>query len=117
MARLVGLLRSPRNLESLATGLAQEGQELDAFLEGLMPLVDESIYALREWIEAFECVQDSLTAQNRSASPSSIIGYVQCTAEFASHSEKCGTLPDLIRAMLDQYGFEGEEGCFTGATE
>lgn len=114
---LLERFRSARNLGSLVAGLAREGQTVDAFVESLLSAVDESSFGLESWILSFELVQDSLVEQNRSAKPSSIMGYVQCTAEFASQAGTGGPLPDLVGAMLAEHGFDGEEGCQTPAPE
>ncbi|MBK1878416.1 hypothetical protein [Pelagicoccus mobilis] len=114
---LIDGLGSARSVEALVAGVSQEGRTVDEFLSGLSSSVDESIYSIDAWLEAFERVLARLVEENRRASPTSILGYVQCTAEFASQTAVHERLPDLIQSMLDEYGFEGEEGCVSGGAE
>ncbi|EDY85103.1 hypothetical protein VDG1235_4738 [Verrucomicrobiia bacterium DG1235] len=111
---LITHLQSPRNLESLLAGLAAEGRTADRFLAGLRTLVDESKFGISAWLESIEIVQSRLTKDGRGASPSSIVGYIQCSAEFGSGVGNTEELATLVLGMLEQYGFEGQEGCGTG---
>lgn len=111
IASLIGLLRSPRNAEQLVSSC---GASLGAFLGKLRVLVDESPFELGAWVEAFELVQAHLVREGRAASPESIVGYIHCTADFASGPACDGSLARTVLEMLERYGFEGQEGCSTG---
>lgn len=114
-AKLVERMGSPRDLDALVTGLAQEGRGVDVFFEELLVWVDESNFRLEAWIEAFEVLGEFLRKAGRSSSPTSMINYVHCTAEFASSGQDRSSLPDLVESMLEQYGFDGDEGrCSSG---
>ncbi|MDQ8185927.1 hypothetical protein [Pelagicoccus sp. SDUM812002] len=106
--------KSSRTLDTLAEGLVREPDGVDGFMRQLRTLVDESDFDLAAWLGAYECVQTHLSAAGRSASPSSIVGYVQCSAEFGGSAENRDSLPGIIGDMLEKYGFEGQEGCGTG---
>ncbi len=111
---LVREFKSSRTLDAFVHGAADESQGVPGFLSELRSLVDESSFDFSSWLGAFEVVQTHLIANARRASVSSIVGYVQCSAEFGGSSESRESLPEIISGMIDQYGFEGQEGCGTG---
>lgn len=106
-------LRSPRNFDSLVSGIVAGGGSVEGFLKNLRALVDESSFSLAAWFSAIEVVQARLVREGRSASPDSIVGYIQCTAEFGAGVGQGEGLAAIVLSMLDQYGFEGQEGCAT----
>ncbi len=110
---LMGGFKSARTLDVL---LRSEAGELDGFLKRLRNLVDDSAFGFAAWLAAFECVQTHLSSNGRSASADSVLGYVQCSAEFGGSAESRSTLPEIIEGMLEQYGFEGQEGCGTSTS-
>ncbi len=111
---LLDAFNSSRTLDALTVSLGDETEGLDAFLMRLRVLVDESAFDLAAWLGAFEAVQSYLIRDGRRASASSILGYVHCSAEFGGSPENRESLPELVGAMLAQYGFEGQDGCSTG---
>lgn len=108
---LLQSLRSPRTLEILVDA---KGTELDGFLENLKRLADSSPYALADWFDAYEHLQARLVRDGRMAAPDSIIGYIHCSADFASGGGPQAPLTSLVLEMLERYGFEGQDGCSTG---
>lgn len=114
---LVDTLPTARTLDVLVSGLARSGVEAESFFGDLLACSDESDFSLAEWFESIECVQAHLAESNRTAGPASLLGYVHCTAEFASHTNSRESLPSLIAAMLREHGFSGEEGCANGVSE
>lgn len=108
---LVGLLRSPRNLEYL---IEEEKGRLEDFLDRLKDVADGSNYPIEEWVEAFEHVRAQLVKEGRTATPDSIVGFVHCSSEFASGGGQELPLASVVVDMLERYGFEGQEGCATG---
>lgn len=106
-------MQSCRNFESLLAGLAQEGAGLDSFLGNVRGRVDESNFDLASWVASFEEVQAYLVDSSRSATPSSILGYIKCSADLGERMNPCESLLAVVRGMLDQYGFEGQQGCGT----
>lgn len=111
---LVREFKSSRTLDAFVQGAADESQGVPGFLSEFRSLVDESSFDFASWLGAFEVVQTDLITNARRASVSSIVGYVQCSAEFGGSSESHESLPEIISGMIDQYGFEGQEGCGTG---
>lgn len=111
---LIEGMRSPRNFDALVTGIVNCGGSVQGFLRSLRALVDESAFSLAAWFTAIEVVQARLVRDARSASPESIVGYIQCTAEFGAGVGRGEGLAAIVLSMLDQYGFEGQEGCATG---
>lgn len=111
---LIREFKSSRTLDAFVQGAAEESRGVPGFLADLRSSVDESSFDFGAWLGAFEEVQAHLVANGRQASVSSIMGYVQCSAEFGSGSESRESLPEIIAGMLGQYGFEGQEGCGSG---
>ncbi|MDQ8182361.1 hypothetical protein [Pelagicoccus sp. SDUM812005] len=105
---------SSRTVDALVVGVSDEAGGIDGFLDQLKELVDESAFDLRAWLSAFESVESHLATKGRWATASSILGYLQCSAEFGGSSENRQSLPEIVDGMLEQYGFEGQEGCGTG---
>ncbi|MDQ8197563.1 hypothetical protein QEH56_05350 [Pelagicoccus enzymogenes] len=114
LLQLLSAFKNARTLDACARGTSGEDGGLDGFLQRLRALVDESSFDLASWLAAFECVQSHLAANGRVSSASSVVGYVQCSAEFGGSSENRQSLPEIIEAMLEDYGFEGQEGCGIG---
>lgn len=101
---------SSRALDGFVAG----GDGADKLVTKLRALVDASDFDWSAWLAAFERVHTHLAARGRSASPSSIVGYVQCSAEMGGASEIRRRLPEVVSEMLEHYGFEGQEGCGVG---
>lgn len=110
---ILAVMQSSRNFHALLAGLAEEQQSLDVFLRDFCALVDDSSFDFEAWMASYELVQRNLTEHGRSATPGSITGYIQCAAEFGDSLENRDSLPEIISGMLEQYGFEGQEGCGT----
>lgn len=113
---LIDGFQSPRVFDSLLASAAEEESGLDGFLEKLRTLVDGSAFDQASWLAAFEIVKGSLLGSGRVASSASILGYLQCSAEFGDSPGGRDGLVEIVKSMLDQYGFEGQEGCGTGRT-
>jgi hypothetical protein len=106
--------KSSRTLDAWVDGCVEEAGGIVGMLALLRASVDESAFDLASWLAAFEGVQVYLASRGRSASVSSVLGYLQCSAEFGGSGENRQSLPEIIDGMLEQFGFEGQEGCGLG---
>lgn len=113
IATLAKGFASPRTLDALLQGVVGYSGGIDGFLSQLRDLVDDSAFDFASWLGAFEMVESHLIKAGRTASAGSIVGYVQCSAEFGGGAENHESLVEIIGGMLSQYGFEGQEGCGT----
>lgn len=113
VACLIEGFQSPRVFDSLLASVAEEETGLDGFLEKLQTLVDGSAFDLASWLAALEIVKAFLLQSGRFASSASMLGYLQCSAEFGDSPGGRDGLVAIVTSMLDQYGFEGQEGCVT----
>lgn len=109
--RLITAFGSPRHLEALTGLLVSHGSNVNDFERSLRELVDQSSFDYDSWVRAFELLQGHLQQSSRTASPSSMLGYIQCCSDFGGSNEGNESLVELTTEMLEQYGFEGQEGC------
>ena len=75
-------------------------------VRALLERVDESPYSLSNWIDAFIVVRQWLDARGLQAAFQNQLGYVDCGCEAAGAGANLTLLPDLVREMLDSYGFD-----------
>lgn len=113
VAELMGLMASPTHFEKLISILAKEERRLVTFLKALRGLVDESGFDLVGWVAGIEEIQAELIRAGRTSELDTILGYVRCAAEFGDSAAIKDSLPEIVRGMLKEYGFEGQEGCLS----
>ena len=75
-------------------------------VQALLERVDESPYGVSQWIDAFVVVWQWLDPRGLQAAFQDQLGYVDCACEAAGAGANLTLLPDLVREMLDSYGFE-----------
>lgn len=72
----------------------------------LIDAADESQFSLRQWVESLIVIGHWLDAHKMDMSMTDQIGYVFCAGESAGAAANLEHLPDLVEAMLKQYGCE-----------
>ena len=66
--------------------------------------VDDSDYPLGAWFQSLEAFYAWLGSRNRTAAFDDAVDYIGCCAAADNTGHP---LPDLVRMMLEEYGFEG----------
>lgn len=80
-----------------------EGADLEAWFE----TVDESPYALEDWIEALLLFDSWLEEKGCSARPvAAMTGYIHCCILTLAGIVALPSLKDLVRENLERYGFQ-----------
>lgn len=77
-----------------------------ALLSALLDEVDESVFSLRQWVEALVVLSQWLEERGLALSIEERLGYVSCAA--ASAGSAAGALSDLSSLVGD---FLGQYGC------
>lgn len=70
----------------------------------LLEAADESPFTLRQWVESLIVVGHWLDAHHMEMSITDQIGYVCCAGESTGGGATLEHLPDVVEAMLEQYG-------------
>ena len=76
------------------------------FSTTLTDAVDESPFALRQWVEALVVMGEWLQSRRHEADLDDQIGYVGCAGASVSSHPREESLPFLVEEMLAQYGFD-----------
>ena len=74
--------------------------------KALLKEVDESSFALSDWLESLVLLDKYLDQKGLSLSPRDSIGYISCVAKSVSNSATLIHLPSLVNDFLEQYGCE-----------
>lgn len=69
--------------------------------------VDESDYALADWLAALQVLGNWFSERNRQSSLSKVIGYISCGEEAAHTVGSRLPLETVVADMLERYGYEG----------
>src|SRR5690606_31295674 len=102
---LIERLAHARSLEHLLAVSAPSDATLVEFIDDLVSRANETEFSVEDWVAAFEKVQRSVIQQSRAAQPAKMLGYVQCSADFASTNEARFSLAEIVEEMLANYGF------------
>ena len=100
----------PSQFSLMAEALCEHGKENPSSRSGfelLVDQVDESPFSLGEWVAACERIYNWLGDNDRQGAFATILGYLQCTAEYVSTTFPHEKFDDLVAEMLDAYGFDG----------
>jgi hypothetical protein len=68
--------------------------------------VDESSFALSDWVGSLAVLQEWLNEQGLSLAPKNSLEYISCAAKSVSNSATLTHLPSLVEDFLKQYGCE-----------
>lgn len=92
---------SPAGRERLENLLGEV--DLDAWFE----TIDNSNYALADWLEALEAFDAWLTEQGITARPvASMLGYLECCTLTVAETLSAPEFAALVRDNLERYGFD-----------
>jgi len=100
----------PNQFSLMAEAFYEHGKENPSSRTGfelLVEQVDDSPFSLAEWVAACEQLYGWLGHNDRQGAFSTVLGYLQCTAEYVSTTFPHEKFDDLVAEMLDAYGFEG----------
>ena len=103
--RIERLLRNAPNgrfLSHLAELIAKSLAPKTA-IDDLLEKVNGSPYSLADWLSALSVLLRHLEKEGRTTSLELALGYLHC----CTLADASGSLPDLVSAMLEEYGFEG----------
>lgn len=72
--------------------------------------IDDSPYALTDWLNAFAFFDDWLSDQEISARPiEAMLGYLECCTLTLAETLSLPEFTDLVRGNLEQYGFDAAQ--------
>lgn len=69
--------------------------------------VDDSVYSLKEWIEAIDFFHDEIEKKGQKTDFLTLLGYLRCCALSPENKTRKRNFCELISEMLGDYGFEG----------
>ena len=69
--------------------------------------IDESMFSISEWSEAL-CVFFEEVPHNRISNLQTAVGYIVCCAESQAPMPIRPRLAEVVREMLQEFGFEGD---------
>lgn len=72
----------------------------------LFQQVDDSIYSLKEWIEAIAFFHEEVEKRGQKTDFLTLLGYLRCCALSPENKTRKRSFCELISEMLDDYGFE-----------
>ena len=73
---------------------------------GLAGGIDDSVFPIEEWVEAFAAFFCNISKESIPALQS-VAGYIPCCAESQVKYPVRPSLADVVREMLQEYGFDG----------
>ena len=73
---------------------------------GLAGGIDDSVFPIEEWVEAFAAFFCNISKESI-PDLQSVAGYITCCAESQVKYPVRPSLADVVRAMLQEYGFDG----------
>lgn len=73
----------------------------------LFDLADESYYDLTEWIKAIKVFDDYLNEHKRTTKFELMLEYISCSCQSPENKLVKYPLHDLVKKMLDEYGYVG----------
>ena len=76
-------------------------------VSALFQQVDDSIYSLKEWIEAISFFHQEIEKQGQKTDFLTMLGYLRCCALSPENKTRKRSFCELISEMLNDYGFEG----------
>ena len=68
--------------------------------------VDDSPDSLADWLEALDALTQWCDAQDKTPMSDELIGYVACCSESQAGHPVRLPLPEVVRQMLEDFGFE-----------
>lgn len=72
----------------------------------LFQQVDDSVYSLKEWIEAIAFFHEEIEKRGQKTDFITLLGYLRCCALSPENKTRKRNFCELISEMLDDYGFE-----------
>lgn len=107
-ARLFEQSPSPNALSAISFWLQQKQDALQqtALLQSLQSAVDDSPFAIEDWLESLSSVYDWLRQNNKRTSFEDALGYIECSASMTEMTNKTATFPQMTEAMLKEHGFD-----------
>lgn len=78
----------------------------DDLQRALLEEVDESVFSLRDWMEALLVLDHWLQERSLNLPISDNVGYVSCAVASAGTGANLSHLPSLVADLLEQYGCE-----------
>ncbi|MBT3468529.1 MAG: hypothetical protein HOD72_09980 [Opitutae bacterium] len=73
---------------------------------GLAGGIDDSVFPIEEWVEAFAAFFCNISKESI-PDLQSVAGYITCCAESQVKYPVRPSLADVVREMLQEYGFDG----------
>ena len=67
--------------------------------------VDDSIYTLKDWIDAIEVFCKHHFINDIKVNFIKMLGYIFCCNDFSEEKKFQQLLPELVKEMLDKYGY------------
>ena len=102
--RVLKSLNSVAQLDRLQKSFGQDPSALDR----LFKACDASPFGFSDWLTAYDEFLLWLEAGGHSAAPEIMLGYLNCCVDSAKGKPQLETLKDLLRDMLEQFGFQGK---------
>lgn len=111
-AQVAALLKgceSPGQFLTLSASLDLFARELgssERAFTSFASSVNESPYAMEDWVEGICAFYEWLDRHNRRVRFSLMLGYMDCCAESSENSVQPVAFGELVTTMLDEFGFE-----------
>ena len=105
LAYLRDAMADPGAFQKLESSL-REFHDFEAGLAKLATSIDESMFPGAEWAEALETFLGNVPL-TKIPSLCHMAGYLECCAQSQAGNPIQPAVPELVRQMLDEYGFEG----------
>lgn len=105
--QLVAAFSAPLLLGRFLVEHGRAKENLNETLARMLKDCDELGVRFDEFATGIEYVLRYLGSNNRHASPSKVVGYVYCAAEFIGQKSIEEPLGDTVHGMLERYGFDG----------
>ncbi len=98
---------SPASLAALCHLLQwEEPAQQGVCLENLYKSVDDSAFAIQDWLESFVPMQQWLKAKGKRARFDDALGFIECSASMAETSHRTATFQQITESMLAEHGFD-----------
>lgn len=107
VVQFAAVFSHPRFFEHFVVNGSREPGRFGELIEEIVRDVDEFSCSFEEWVRAYEVVQSHLFATKRDVSSQKVAGYVNCSAEFSGGSVVRRPLNEVVKEMLELYGFQG----------
>ena len=110
LKKLALISRSPKKFKFIMYALkqyAEEAPDEQSPYKAFVKRVDDSPYTRRDWMEALYFLSSWLARNQRNEKISMRLGYLSCCAESVVDKQYQLPFTDLVKDMLDEYGFEG----------